>query len=73
MFKPQRPAEPVKEPLAWRYEAQGRWIYVDKDPNLWLERPESEVQPLYAQQTTDCLSEEKNGAKLTHDTNTASK
>jgi hypothetical protein len=64
---------PQAEPLAWRYQAQGRWLYVDKNPNLWQDKPDGEIQSLHAQQTTDCLIEEKNGAKLTHDTNTASK
>lgn len=55
------------EPVAWRYSTMGTWIYVDIDPNLWQDKPDGEVQALYLQQTTVCLSEEKNGAILTED------
>ena len=64
--------QPEQEPVAWRYEAQGRWLYVDKNPNLWLEKPDGEIQTLYVQQTTDCLSDEKNAAILTVDTGSRS-
>jgi len=60
------------EPIAWRYFTQGRWVYVDKNPNLWLEKPDGQIQPLYAQQTTDCLSDEKNAAILTVNTGSMS-
>jgi hypothetical protein len=62
-------AEP---PLAWRYQAQGRWLYVDKNPNLWQDKPDGEIQPLYAQQTTDFCSESKNAAILTIEPDLAS-
>lgn len=52
------------EIVAWRYEAQGRWIYVDKNPNLWQDLPEGEVQALCVHKTTVSSSEEKNGAML---------
>lgn len=53
------------EPIAWRYYTQGRWVYVDKNPSLWLEKPDGEIQPLYGQQTTDFCTESKNVAILT--------
>lgn len=48
----------------------GTWIYVDIDPNLWQDKPDGEVQALYLQQTTVCLSEEKNDAMLSEDSTT---
>jgi len=65
-------SEQQRKPVAWRYEAQGRWVYVDKNPSLWLEKPDGEIQPLYGQQTTDFCSDSKNAAILTVEPDSAS-
>jgi hypothetical protein len=65
-------AKPVEETVAWRYQAQGRWLYVDKNPNLWQDKPDGEIQSLHAKKTTDFCSESKNGAILTVEPDSAS-
>ena len=67
---PKSPAEPLQNPMAWRYSTLGVWVYVDNDPNLWQDKPDGEIQALYLQQTTVCLSEEKNDAMLSEDSTT---
>jgi hypothetical protein len=61
-----------QEPVSWRYQAEGRWLYVDKNPNFWQDKPDGEIQSLYAQQTTDFCTESKNVAILTVEPDSAS-
>jgi hypothetical protein len=61
-----------QEPVSWRYHAEGRWLYVDKNPNFWQDKPDGKIQSLYAQQTTDFCTESKNAAILTLEPDAAS-